>query len=141
MGFLVTFCLFLVAFNSLASGGQPVVTSPPQLMLQWNRSADDFLTNGVTYTVYAEVALPTATNYVAVSGITNNQVGISSLAGGRWTFYATARQGNVESIPSNSIMVSVPAAPSNLRTVVLQYSATLNGPFADALFLKLYPLP
>jgi len=116
---------FVAALLTLISLPLLAATNAPnqQLILAWDRSPDDRLTNGITYTIYGEVRMPTVTNYVSIAGITNNTVGINSIAAGSWTFYATARQGAVESVPSNVLLVAVPNPPANLRTVILQYSA------------------
>lgn len=64
---------------------------------------------------------------------TNTECIVSDLAAGRWYFVATAylvqADGTnwVESLPSNELILDVPATPRDMRTVVLQWNATLSG--------------
>lgn len=106
--------------------------------LAWDAS----LTPGVTnYVLYASTNVLTSTNLasapVRVNVGTNLTARVSDLLPGQWYFAVTVEKGGVQSDPSNVLPVEVPASPGTLRTVALQYSATLTNGFQDLLFLKL----
>ena len=147
---IIALLLFLVASltgGQAATNDPSILTNAPatlkqsQFILAWDRSSDDTLTNGLTYVIHGEQRTATATNLITVANITSNTVGIYDIVSGDWTFYATAKLAGIESESSNLLLLRVPVEPLNMKTVILQYSATLDGPFVDALFLKLRPLP
>jgi hypothetical protein len=104
--------------------------------LAWNASP----TPAVTYVLYAHTNDLTATNLssaiVRLNIGTNLTATVEALKAGQWCFVATAKLNGVESDPSNSLIVEVPEPPSNMRTVVLQYSGTLTN-FYDVGFFRL----
>jgi len=105
--------------------------------LAWNPSPT---TNLVTYKLYASTNALIATNLGAattnVACGTNLTCTVTPAIAGDWWFAVTAVDTNgIESLPSNILPVEVPAAPGNLRTVIVQYSYTLTN-FVDAVYLK-----
>lgn len=104
--------------------------------LVWDASPDSSVTN---YTLYA-CTNTIGTNLSAAVTVevgTNLTARIEDLLPGRWSFYVTAMAAyRIQSLPSNVVQAEVPAAPTNMRTVVLQYSGTLTN-FYDVGFFKL----
>ena len=102
----------------------------------WDASPDSSVTN---YTLYA-CTNTIGTNLSAAVTVevgTNLTARIEDLLPGRWSFYVTAMAAyRIQSLPSNVVQAEVPAAPTNMRTVVLQYSGTLTN-FYDVGFFKL----
>lgn len=120
----------------------PVVTAPTnQLNLAWDAVPGAGVTN---YVLYAHTNTLTATNLAAATvkaGVgTNTLVAVENLAPGQWSFAVTAVKAGVESPPSNILPVEVPPAPVNLRTVVLQYGATVTN-LTDMGYFRLRILP
>lgn len=130
MKFLAT--IFLLVALAMSAAPQP------QFALAWDASPSPEVTS---YTLHGQNVVAGVTNTVSVASITNLTVGVYDISSGNWTFWVTARAGLIESIPSNLLPVLVPNSPSGLKTVVLQYSATISGPWSSNIFLKLMPLP
>lgn len=118
----------LLALNSFAG----------DIKFSWDPSPT---TNVTGYTLYAH------TNYITELNKTNClvkvNVGTNLTAtledftlNGIWYFGATATKEGLESKLSNIISLEVPQPPTNMRTVVLQYSGTLTN-FYDVGFFKL----
>lgn len=106
------------------------------LKLAWDPSP----TPGVTYRIYAHNS-PIGTNLapavVKLDAGTNLTAQVSNLAPGQWHFVATAVKEGIESEPSNELATEVPAKPANMRTVTLQWSATVTGTnWLDAGFFR-----
>lgn len=99
--------------------------------LTWNPSPSPGITN---YAVYCKLASP-ATNFVVNVG-TNLTCTLADLKPGIWTFYATAGKDGIESPPSNLLTVEMAQPPEGMRTLVVQYSATLTN-WQDVGFFKL----
>ena len=87
------------------------------------------LTTTVTNLTTAVVKIDAGTNLTAT---------VTNLAPGRYYFVATAYTAdNLESPPSNEIILSVPVQPPNLRTVVVQWSGLVASTnWQDAVFFK-----
>jgi hypothetical protein len=111
------FLLAAVLLSELGLHADPFTTNAPspQFKLAWDRSASDFLTNGVTYTLSGVQKLPAVTNYVTMAGVTNSVVSLDGVASGAWTFNVVAVQAGISSLPSNSLLLTVPVSPFNLR--------------------------
>ena len=127
--------LVLSSLTAFAAGGS--------VHLAWDASP----TPGCNYTLYGSTnaVFPTniSTAQLRVNCSTNLTVLATDIApAGTWRFAVTAQQGGIESDLSNILVLQVPTAPGNMRTVALQYSGTLVGTnFLDALFLKLRIVP
>lgn len=106
--------------------------------LAWDASPTVGVTN---YVLYAHTNPITAINItnslVKVSVGTNLTATAYDIHAGKWWFGAVAQKDGVISAPSNILMIEVPEPPTNTRSVVLQYAATLTNGFYDALYLKL----
>ncbi len=104
---------------------------------------------GCTYVLYATTnSTLTETNMskaqVIIDCGTNLQVVAAGMATpGTWRFGATAKVGGVQSDLSNILILSVPQAPSSMRTVALQYSGNLEGLGTNptSLFFRLKLVP
>ncbi|MCW5554490.1 MAG: fibronectin type III domain-containing protein [Verrucomicrobiae bacterium] len=119
---------WLLASASVAHSGS--------LTLAWDPSP----TPGVTYRIYAHTT-PIGTNLVdtvvKLDAGTNLTASVSNLAPGQWHFVATAVKAGIESEPSNELVTEVPAKPANMRTVTLQWNATVSGTnWLDAGFFR-----
>jgi hypothetical protein len=113
--------LFLVLFlGSCVPAKAANQTNAGNVKLAWDASADDYRTNGVTYSLTASNAIAGVTN-IAVG--TNLTASITNLDAGRWVFFATAKQGGIESLPSNLVYYDVPTtrptAPGQNRILFL----------------------
>jgi hypothetical protein len=95
--------------------------------LAWDASPTPGVTN---YLLYAHTNLLTATNLSAsllrFHVGTNLTATVEALQSGQWSFTVTAMKDGLESDPSNVLLVEVPQPPARMRTVVVQYSGTLN---------------
>lgn len=108
-------------------------TNSAFVVLAWDRSPDDQLTNGLTYRVYAGTNLTSGlvnsiTNFNAS---TNTSVSITNLQPATWYFTATALQGGVESDFSNITSVTVPKVkprpPGAMATMYLEMTLDLTN--------------
>lgn len=105
----------------------PVLAQPGQVQLAWDASP---AASG--YRLYAHTNALSATNLLSalakLDAGTNQTATVADALPGMWHFVATAvnAQG-VESLPSNEVITEVPAPPGNLRTVTLQFNATVTG--------------
>ena len=130
---LLATLLTLIGLTAFAAGGS--------VHLAWDPSPDP----GCNYTLYTTTnGAVTLTNYQSkINCGTNLIVHATDLSPpGTWKFAVTAAQGGIESDFSNVLILQVPVAPANMRSVALQYSGTLVGTnFLDALFLKLRIVP
>lgn len=93
---------------------------------------DPSTTPGVTnYVLYASTNALTATNLAtAVTNIslgTNLSVRVDGLRPGKWWFATTAVKDGVESVASNILPLEVPQSPAVMRSLAIQYNATLTG--------------
>ena len=103
------------------------LAEPGDVKLAWDASYA-----GVQYRLYAAPFSLNATNLplamVKLDAGTNLTATVRALSAGTWHFVATAyTTNNIESVPSNQETVQVPAPPPNLRTVSLQWNATVSG--------------
>lgn len=107
-----------------------------EVKLAWDASA----TSGAIYVIYASTNSLSVTNLasanVRLSVGTNLTATAQDIKAGRWWFAAAAVANGVESLPSNILIVDVPAPPAAMRTVVVQYSGTLSN-FYDVGFFRL----
>lgn len=107
-----------------------------QLKLAWDAPASP----ASQFTIYAATNEITAANLseslVKINVDTNQTASISDLQSGTWYFAATETLNGVESSPSANLIATVPPAPKNLRTVILQYSADLTN-WTNVNFFKL----
>jgi hypothetical protein len=125
----IIFALLLAGYSLLAA----------DLQLAWEDNVSG-ITNHVVYATTntlieatkaaAQVRVNTGTNLTfVVDGIQPGQV---------WSFGVTAMADGVESDLSNVIIVQMPAAPTNLRTLIIQHADTLdNAGWKDVGFFRL----
>jgi len=111
-----------------AHAAPPAFDEPGTVRLAWDPSP----TTNVQYRLYAHTNAIWATNLMAATvrldAGTNLTATIANLSASYWHFRATAYTTNgIESLPSNEVIVSVPSPPAQLRTVVLQWNATVTG--------------
>ena len=102
------------------------------LKLAWDASPS---TNVVGYALYSGT---NSGNYLTRTEVgTNLTASVEGLVEGRWYFVVTAfTTNNIESLPSNEVNAEVPKPPANMRTVIVQYGATLTN-FYDVGFFRL----
>lgn len=103
--------------------------------LTWDASPSQNVTN---YTLYIHTNYITAankTNCLAKINVGTNLTATADITDGKWYFAATATGDGLESLFSNVLLVEVPKSPTNMRTVILQYSTTLSN-FSDIGFFK-----
>lgn len=109
-----------------------------EVQLAWDASPSPGITN---YILYAHTNALTKTNLstavVKVSAGTNTTASLDNLATGTWWLTVTASKGGVQSDPSNILIIDVPQPPAQMRSVVIQYSATLTNGFNDLGFFRL----
>lgn len=102
--------------------------------LAWDYSG----TNVATFTLFATTNAAALTNIgtstVILNVGTNKSCTIDNLSPGRWWFFATATVNGFTSIPSDALMVQVPAPPSNMRVVVVQYAGAIDAPWSNLFF-------
>lgn len=126
---IITFILALVATVAIAN--------PGEISLKWNASVTPGITN---YVLYAHTNAMTETNFtftIRADTGTNLTATVYDVAPGQWYFNATAMDTNgVESQLSNVVQYEIPAPPASLRTIILQYSASVTN-FSDFHFFKL----
>tara|TARA_R110000868_G_scaffold341505_2_gene602366 strand:+ start:455 stop:892 length:438 start_codon:yes stop_codon:yes gene_type:complete len=108
-------------------------TNSAFIVLAWDRSPDDRLTNGISYRVYAGTNLVSgAVNSITnINSGTNISVTFTNMQPATWYFSATALQGGVESLPSNIAIYSIPSVrprpPGSLATVFLELTLDLTS--------------
>ena len=107
---------------------------------EWDASPDAWVTG---YRLYAHTnSMAAGTNLttavVKIDAGTNLTATVTNLLPGKFYFVATAYTAdNLESPPSNEIILSVPVQPPNLRTVIVQWSgAVASTNWQDAIFFK-----
>ena len=124
---VVLIALALLGANGLAS----------EARLAWDPSTTAGVTN---YVLYAHTNVLTSTNLasaaVRLNVGTNLTARVEALVPGLWRFAATAFKDGLESGLSNILLVEVPGAPQNMRTVVVQFGGTLTN-FYDVGFFRL----
>src|SRR5687768_6424842 len=107
-----------------------------KLAWDWEPLPDSDNTNSPNFILTGIRPFSTITNTVSINAGTNKTATIIDLIPGIWTFNAKAVMTNgVSSGPSSSVAVEVPPAPTNMRTIALQYSATVSN-FVDVGFFK-----
>lgn len=121
--------LFLVLFlGSCVPVKAANLTNAGNVKLAWDASPEDLRTNGFTYSLTASNLTAGVTN-IAVG--TNLTASITNMNAGRWTFYALAHQGGLESAPSNLVLYDVPTnrptAPGQNRILFLDATLDLTN--------------
>lgn len=130
--------LVLFAFCSFATAATNAFHPPGTVTLAWDPSP----ALGVSYRLYAHTNSISETNLpaalVRTDAGTNLTATVKGLSGGVWYFAATAYTTNgTESVPSENLAFEVPKPPQNMRTVILQWSATVDGTnWLDAGYFK-----
>lgn len=105
--------------------------------LAWDASPTEGITNYVIYAHTNAITQETYTNAVVRINVgTNLTATVEDPSPARWWFTVTAMRDGLESDISNVIEVEVPAPPSGMRTVIVQYSGTLTN-FQDVGFFRL----
>ena len=109
---LLATLLTLIGLTAFGAGGS--------VHLAWDPSPDP----GCNYTLYgstnAVFPTNTSTAQLRVNCSTNLAVAVTDIApAGTWRFAVTAQQGGIESDLSNILVLQVPTAPGNMRTVAL----------------------
>jgi len=107
------------------------------LNLAWDASPAS--ANVTNYVLYASTNTLTITNATVKLNVgTNTTAAVDNLAVGQWNFGVTAvAAGNVQSDLSAVLPVQVPPPPTNMRTIIVQYSASLTNGFSDVGFFKI----
>jgi len=111
------------------------------IRLAWDYPTNE--ANKVTFRLYANtnVAPASLTNWlVKLDAGTNQTATVSNASPGLWFFAATAvsKAGGIESVRSDVLTVEITEKPTNLRTVILQWNATVNGTnWLDVGFFKI----
>lgn len=117
--------LFAIVLLCLLS----VATFASEVRLTWNPSVTPGVTNyvilGSTNTIPDSAS--TTNMLIAANTGTNLSVSISSLTTGMWFFRALAEKAGVRSDLSNEVQVEVPALPTGLHTVTIEYLPTLSA--------------
>ena len=112
----------------LAMGAAAMAQQPGQVKLAWDPTATP---GAAVYRLYASTNSLTATNLqtatVKLAAGTNFTATVDGMQSGAWHFYATAVVGNIESPPGAELIIQVPARPGNMRTVAMQWNATVSG--------------
>lgn len=112
---------------------------PGTVTLAWDPSP----TTGVSYRLYAHTNSLTSTNATAGATVrldagTNTTATLAALTPARWHFVATAVKDKLESVPSPELIAEMAAPPAALRTVTLQFNATVTGTnWLDAGFFRI----
>lgn len=105
----------------------------------WDASPTIGVTN---YVLMAHTNSYPTTNYtdatVKIGVGTNLTAKVTDLATGRWYFWAVAQKDGVASDPSNVVAVEVPLPPAGMRTISVQYGATLVGGMTNLIYFKLH---
>jgi hypothetical protein len=116
---------------------------PGTVTLRWDPPPPcNGCTTNLSYRLYAHTNAITKTNLasalVRLDAGTNLTAVLTDLSQGLWRFAATSYTTNgTESVPSDNVTAEVPAAPQNMRTVILQWSATVIGTnWLDAGFFR-----
>ena len=117
---------------AMAAQALPTNSPPFQVKLAWDASTNA----GVTYMLYLSNSPAMYTNVPAGTNLTAS---LTRIAAGRWTAFATARLGELESEPSNVILFEVPNPPAAFR-VTLMGSTNLTAPGSNLGFFWIqYP--
>lgn len=129
--------MMLVSLVSMLACFGADLTYGGEIKLAWDASPTPGVTN---YMLVAHTNATAVTNYsmatVRVNLGTNLTATITDLAVGQWHLFVTAGKGGLVSDPSNVLVVEMPRPPANLRTVTVQYGASLES-MTNNLFLKL----
>ena len=135
--------LLLFSCCALAAPVTNTFYPPGTVVLQWDPPPPcNGCTTNLGYRLYAHTNAITKTNLssalVRLDAGTNRTAAVTDLAQGLWRFAATSYTTNgTESVPSDNVTAEVPASPQNMRTVILQWSATVDGTnWLDAGFFK-----
>ena len=115
-----------------------LLVSASAVTFEWDASPDVWVTGYRIYCGTNSVA-PLTNAVLKIDCGTNLTCTVSNLLGGHsYYFVATAYTAdNLESPPSNEIILSVPVQPPNLRTVVVQWSGLVASTnWQDAVFFK-----
>lgn len=103
----------------------------------WDKSVTAGVSN---YVLYVATNSLSATNLAAAAARlnvgTNLTASIEAMNPGTYWLAVTAQKAGIESLPSNILVISVPQPPANMRTVVVQFSATLTN-FTDLGFFRI----
>lgn len=102
----------------------------------WDKSSTPGISNYVLYgATNAISATNLATAAFRLNVGTNLTASIEAMNPGTYWLAVTAQKAGIESLPSNILVMSVPQPPANMRTVVVQFSATLTN-FTDFGFFR-----
>ena len=112
-----------------------------EVRLAWDKSLDPSV---IGYRLYASTNTITDVSNAPVRvDVSTNTTGIVDIPdGGTWHFVATAYNAELESLPSNEVIVEVPQAPLNMRTLQMQWSGTFtNSNNGGSFLIKIQTLP
>jgi len=104
LGVPLMFALVILALPAKGAN----LTNLGNVTLGWDRSPDDFLTNGVSYKILASTNANFSGASVAWTG-TNTICTLTNIAPAVWYYEAMANQGGIDSDPSNVVVFYVPA--------------------------------
>lgn len=99
------------------------------IKLAWDASPSSGVASYRLYAHTNNLATTSLSNAVVkLSAGTNLTATVSNLVSGKWWFAATAVNAlGIESDMSNVLLVEIPAAPSNMRTIVAQWNGQVVG--------------
>ena len=113
------------------------VAQSADIKFAWDASPSVGVTN---YALFAHTNATAITNYalakVAVNVGTNLTCTISDLRPGRWWFFAAAMADGMTSDPSNVLQIEMANPPPNMRSLTVQYGASLES-MSNNIFFKL----
>lgn len=107
-----------------------------EVRLAWDASATTNVTN---YLILAHTnnSVGMRTNSVRVNAGTNTTALVEGMKDGTtWYFVCVAQAGGLTSENSNMVIAQTPLPPASMRTVAVQYGATLTN-FSDVGFFRL----
>jgi len=114
-----------------------LVANATDITLAWNPSPTVGVTNNVLYANTNIVTSSNRTNALVRLDVgTNSTAVVQNLTNRIWYFATAAMKNGIESEVSGNTTIEVPAPPSNMRTIVVQYSGTITN-FYDVGFFRL----
>jgi len=113
----------------MAVAASAAAQTPGQFQLAWDASPSPGVAG---YRLYGHTNTLAPTNLssavLKLDTGTNRVATVAGAAPATWHFWATAVSTNgIESGPSNELVAQVPAPSPNLRTLVVQWNATVSG--------------
>lgn len=115
----------------------PLLGRASDVHLAWDPSPSGSNVTNYLILAHTNSSVGMRTNSVRVNAGTNTSALVEGMAGGMtWYFVCVAQAGGLTSDNSNMVIAQTPLPPPNMRTVVVQYVATLTN-FSDVGFFRL----